>query len=317
MWPFTTGSISSFYLALYVLTWALHAVFVGYVVAGTGYALLRTVRPAPTTTLVDQVRDRLPFMLGCGITAGVAPLLFMQLLHQKRFYTANLLLGPRWMLIVPALITGFYALYLAKAARPKLRKLALAAGLGSFVFVAYAWTELHQLQLAEPAWREFYAAGKRIYFEGAMPIRLVMWLAGAVVMFAIVAAWSTAERKRLALAACAALVVTAACAAVLGARATHDVAAHGWLYLLIAAALVALAGFAHVALRPDGPGLLVATGGTTAALIAAAVVREAPRIALIEQPRAEHGGLVVFAITLVAGIGAIAWVVRTTISAPR
>ncbi|MCX5741044.1 MAG: hypothetical protein NT062_00940, partial [Proteobacteria bacterium] len=87
MWPFTT-STSSLYLALYLVTWALHAVFVGYVVAGTGYALVRTIRPGTSPALVAQVRDRLPFMLGLGITAGVAPLLFMQLLYQRRFYTA-------------------------------------------------------------------------------------------------------------------------------------------------------------------------------------------------------------------------------------
>src|SRR6476619_5547477 len=109
MWPFT-GTAPSLWLALYLLTWALHAVFVGYVVIGSGYALVR-----PATALGAQVRDRLPFMLGCGITAGVAPLLFIQLLYQRKFYTTNLLLGPRWGAVVPALIVGFYALYLAKA----------------------------------------------------------------------------------------------------------------------------------------------------------------------------------------------------------
>ena len=74
-----------------------------------------TCSSAAQDAIAATVRDRLPFMLGCGITAGVAPLLFVQLLHQRRFYTANLLLGPRWLAVVPALIVGFYALYLAKA----------------------------------------------------------------------------------------------------------------------------------------------------------------------------------------------------------
>jgi hypothetical protein len=62
-----------------------------------------------------MLKNLLPFMLGLGITAGVAPLLFLQLLYQHRFYSANLILGPRWGAVVPALITGFYALYLVKA----------------------------------------------------------------------------------------------------------------------------------------------------------------------------------------------------------
>lgn len=301
MWPFDRGGWSSLYLALYTLTWALHAVFVGYVVAGTGVALVRG-----KTSLGAHVRDRLPFMLGCGITAGVGPLLFMQLLYQRRFYTANLLLGPRWMLVGPALIAGFYALYLAKVAQPKIKRLALAAGLGAFVFVAYSWSELHELQLDEPAWRAFYEAGHRVYFTGAIPLRAVMYLAGAVAMFATVTAWST-ERRTMAKVAIASIVACAIPAAILGAN-----VAHGWLYILIAAAVVAVIGFALVVRDPDGRGLHVATGGVTAAVIAGAVVREAPRIAMIEPVRSESGGLVVFALTFVFGCAAIAWIVRVT-----
>src|SRR4029079_14901328 len=118
-------------LALYVATLALHAAFIGYVVAGTAYALLRD------DALARTVRDRLPFMLGCGITAGVAPLLFVQLLHQHRFYTANLLLGPRWLAVVPALILGFYALYVGKLSA-RFRTPALAVGILCFLFVAWS-----------------------------------------------------------------------------------------------------------------------------------------------------------------------------------
>ena len=49
-----------------------------------------------------------------AITAGVAPLLFLQILYQREFYTANLLLFNRWMAILPVLIVGFYSLYLIK-----------------------------------------------------------------------------------------------------------------------------------------------------------------------------------------------------------
>ncbi|MBA3539010.1 MAG: hypothetical protein H0T79_05230, partial [Deltaproteobacteria bacterium] len=154
IWPFT-GGLESIWLALYLLTWALHAVFVSYVAVGTGYALVRRATP-----LAAQVRDRLPFMLGCGITAGVAPLLFIQLLYQRRFYTGNLLLGPRFMAVVPALILGFYALYVAKSSE-KWRKLALGLGLGAFLFVAWSWTELHQIMMNDAAWKELYATGTR------------------------------------------------------------------------------------------------------------------------------------------------------------
>ena len=45
--------------------------------------------------LAAPLRDWLPFVLSAAITAGIAPLLFVQILYQRAFYTANLLLFNR------------------------------------------------------------------------------------------------------------------------------------------------------------------------------------------------------------------------------
>lgn len=313
MWPFD-ASIESLWLALYLASFALHAVFVSYVAAGTAYALVAALRRGPDP-IADRVRDWLPFMLGAGITAGVGPLLFLQLLYQRRFYTANLLMGPRWGAVVPALILGFYALYLAKASG-RWRTLALGAGTLCFGFVAWSWTELHQLQEADPAWRAMYGAGARFYLELAVVPRLATWLGAMLALFAAVAAWSAApaERRRLAGLALAGLVAGGlAAAATIGM--SHGLEpAHGWTYLLVAAVALAAVGWIWTVRRPDGPGLALATAATAAAVFAGAIVREAPRLALIERSRAtaiDAGGRLVFLVTLVLGIAAIAWIVRT------
>ena len=93
MWPFD-ATIESLWLALYLVTFALHAVFVSYVAAGSAYALVAALRRS-SDPIAARARDWLPFMLGAGITAGIGPLLFVQLLYQRRFYSANLLMGPR------------------------------------------------------------------------------------------------------------------------------------------------------------------------------------------------------------------------------
>jgi hypothetical protein len=311
-WPFD-ASIESLWLALYLATFALHAVFVSYVAVGTGYALVAALRRRPDP-LAERVRDWLPFMLGAGITAGVGPLLFVQLLYQRRFYTANLLLGPRWGAVVPALIIGFYALYLAKASA-RWRRAALGLGLACFAFVAWSWTELHQLMLDEPAWPGMYAAGARFHADPAIAPRLAVWLGAMLALFATVAAWSAAagERRRLAGLAIAGLA-GAGLAGVLVARAHGFDPAHGWSYLLVLATGVAGLAWAWTWRRPDGPGLAIATAAITAALVAGAVVREAPRLAMVERARdtaAHAGGLVVFGVTLALGVAAIAWIVRT------
>ena len=299
MWPFE-ASTQSLWLGLYLATFALHAVFVSSVAIGSAYALVRK------DELAGKLRDWLPFMLGAGITAGVAPLLFLQLLYQRRFYTANLLLGPRWAAVVPALIVGFYALYLAKASVRWCRP-ALGLGLACFLFVAWSWTELHQLMLAEPAWRAMYAAGDRLYADASIVPRLGMWLGAMAALFALVAA-HLAPSRLVALIALKGLVLATVCALVIG---WSD--AHGWAYILVAAVAVA-AGAWGVMLATPHRGLPIATGATAAALVAGAVVREAPRLAFLEPVHAEAagaGGLPVFAITLAIGVAAIAWIVRT------
>ena len=311
IWPFDHGGV----LALYLATLALHAVFVSYVVAGTAYALIR--RDAVATT----VRDRLPFMLGCGITAGVAPLLFVQLLHQRRFYTANLLLGPRWLVVVPALIVGFYGLYLQKTS-DRWRRAALVVALACFLFVAWSWSELHELMQADPEWRELYAAGHRFFTAATIAPRLAIIAGAMATSFALVAAWSadSAGRARLAPIAAGGRLVSIGGAIWLW-HTGFAVAgpARAWFAILAVAAVIDLSAWAVMLQRPTDRVLAIATAAGTAVMLAAVIVREAPRIALIEAPvplAAGAGGLVVFGIALIGGIAAITWILGVA-SGPR
>lgn len=312
MWPFTADS-QGLWLALYVVTLCLHAVFVGYVLIGTGYALVHSLRRSDDP-IAAQVIDRLPFMLGCGITAGVAPLLFLQLLYQRQFYSANLVMGPRWGAVVPALIAGFYALYVAKASS-RWRKPALALGAVCFLFVAWSWTELDRVMQAEPAWKAMYAAGERFYGDASIAPRLVLWIGVMTTLFAAVAAWFAArpaERKRLAVLGLGGRALAGVALAVIASRGSADT--HGWVYLLAAAIAVELVGWVAMLRAPFGRGLWIVTAGGTAGLLAGAVVREAPRLAILEPPRAaavEAGGFPVFAVTLVLGVVALGWIVKT------
>ena len=320
MWPFSTGH-HGLWLVLYLVTWALHAVFVGYVLVGSAYALVQVLRRAEDP-IAERARDLLPFMLGCGITAGVAPLLFLQLLYQERFYTANLLLGPRWGAVVPALIAGFYALYLAKATTSRRwRTLALATAVGAFLFVAWSWTELHLVMRDQAAWQAMYGAGDRLYGQGDVIPRLLLWLGAMPILFATVSLWlcpPSVDRRRLAMIAVAGHVVAGTAVAWIVSRGGGIDHAHGWLYLLVVAVAIELGAWLWIVRAPSSAGPTLVTAATTAALLAGAVVREAPRLTLLEPAReAARGaaGFPVFAATTMFGILAIVLVWRTIKSA--
>jgi hypothetical protein len=318
MWPFSTQQ-HGLWLVLYLVTWAMHAVFVGYVLVGSAYALVQAVRKADDP-IAERARDLLPFMLGCGITAGVAPLLFLQLLYQERFYTANLLLGPRWGAVVPALIVGFYALYLAKAS-VRWRKVALATSVVAFLFVAWSWTELHLVMRDQAAWTAMYGAGDRMYGQGDVLPRLLLWLGAMPILFATMSLWLVDHRlgwrpsgRTLAAIAIAGHVVCGIAAVVMISRGAAVATAHGWIYLLLAAVAIEFGAWLWLARSPSSLAATIVTAATTAALLAGAVVREAPRLALLEPARPaaqEAAGFPVFAVTAVIGVAAIVFIWKT------
>jgi len=222
MFPFNQPGPTAFYLTLYLATFVLHLLPMAYVLAGAAVLLVRTLAGAKPADdqLVEQFRQWLPFVLSVAITAGVAPLLFLQILYSREFYTANLLLFHRWMAILPVLIVGFYLLYLVKGnwlwQRPLVvRAPAVAMVLACFVFIGWSWSENHLLSTASQAvWIEHYAAGRLNHFPAELWPRMGVWLGGVFPVMAAIVAWPLARgeensgtARQLALFAAAGLVV--------------------------------------------------------------------------------------------------------------
>jgi hypothetical protein len=333
MFPADAGWPSGLYLGLYVLTLAVHAGLIGYVLAGAGYAAVAAIRGEGADPVAAVLRDWLPFALGAAITAGVAPLLFVQLLYQERFYTANLLLFHRWMAIVPVLIVSFYLLYLHKAERFTGRA-ARAAIIGTaalgFLFVAWSWTENHLLSLDDGVWRDFYAAGRLVYGSEQLVPRVATWVLAALPSMAIGAAWqvrsvagAAAPRalRRLAVLALVGVAGSAATAGWLwsalpdGSRLTVLSGAMApWLIGLVVARGAEAMAWGWIVRSPDSRrALIVATTGGIGAHLAGACLREAIRLGHLEAmrpPVVDAGGLPAFVIAMIAMIGALIWMGR-------
>lgn len=349
VFPLDLPGPTAVYVCLYVLTLAVHVVFMSYVLAGSGFvaacAMLGRARPSPAARVI---RDWLPFGLGATITAGVAPLLFVQILYKESFYTANLLLFHRWMAIVPVLIVGFYLLYLAKSKAmerwSKAATIAISTGaFACFAFTAYSWTENHLLALDHGEWVDFYASGRILYQSPQLLPRVAMWLSGTLPVMAVIAAWqlwqttdaraSTAEAastvRHLAIMALSGLVTSGAFA--LWYAGTLDELARpalmsraARLYLGVAASGMAMQALAWALLwRQRGLSprpLIVASTGAFLAVIGTATAREIMRLGMLEPGSlfalharvAGAGGLPVFAAFLVINIGVIAWCFHIT-----
>ncbi|MCO6438269.1 MAG: hypothetical protein J5J06_14335 [Phycisphaerae bacterium] len=196
--PFGFPLPTAFYLFFYVFTLVIHVVFMNYVLAGTTWLAVGSIfarrRDEDRLTISKVLRDWMPFAVGATITAGVAPLLFIQILYRYSFYTANLLLFNRWMSILPVLIVGFYLLYLLKARRVSawpawLRVVITVGAFLCFAFTAYSWTENHLLMRRRELWADFYGSSSIFFYDAELLPRLALWFLGAFPTMALLVSW--------------------------------------------------------------------------------------------------------------------------------
>ena len=194
--PFPTAA----YLVLYLVTLWVHIAFMNYVLAGSATLAAGLVvggRASKEHPICALLRDWMPFMLSAAITAGIAPLLFLQVLYKEQFYTANLLLFFRWMAILPALILGFYLGYLLKKG-PGRGRVWLGLGVfACFAFVGWSWVENHLLSVQpEERWKEHYVSGAHLYASPELLPRLLLWFTAGFPTMALMVGWQLWDRSR-------------------------------------------------------------------------------------------------------------------------
>ncbi len=354
--PFGFPLPTGFYLTMYVVTLVIHVVFMNYVLAGSAWLAVAGMFPGRNRgQLADSpisrvLRDWMPFAVSAAITAGVAPLLFIQILYMENFYTANLLLFHRWMAIVPVLIVGFYLTYLFKSktigAWPGWSRVLVGLAMfGCFLFAGLSWTENHLLALDRSNWPGFYGSGSIIYRNPDILPRLAMWTAGAFPAMATLVGWqllstgdemasrdaasesAAASARMLALLAVIGLIIAAGFAALyfflLPAALRETLLGPLNFPYLIAAGIGALAQCAawHLVFhgrRPTRPLLALASAGLALTLFGMTVARETLRLGTIDIEKlypqhaatSEKGGLIVFLAFFVINAVLIAWCLK-------
>jgi len=336
------------YLALLIATYALHAVFMNYTFGGmlwTAVAALRgrysveVSRDVSRDTLATVVRDWMPSAVSAAVTAGIAPLLFVQIVYQRSFYTANILLFNRWMALLPALIVAVFAMYVVKAhgaggasngarsttffARRSVKSAAAVLAALLIGFVGLAFIENHLLSLAPETWRDRYVGGSPALPAAPVWIRLAMWTLGALPTFAALAAWQlrcgagnandddcARSARPLALVAIVGAVGSLACGVAVwktshgGTRLLDDSLGKLAFGVLAIALLVGGAAWIAIALhrRLSTVAVLLTVAASFVAILAHAVLREGARLlALAGTPAAprEPSGLGGLAVFLV------------------
>lgn len=155
---------------LLVAGFLFHAIFMNIVLGGTPIMVL-TEWIAQRTQNLHFVRlgktlaALLPGAMALAVVLGVAPLLFVQILYGQLMYTAAILIGNVWAMVIVMLIVGYYGLYLFKYGRSLLRdwpRLRLAIGIVSaamFLCTALVFVTMSVLMLNPERWLAVHAHG--------------------------------------------------------------------------------------------------------------------------------------------------------------
>lgn len=182
------------------LTFFFHLVAMNVVLGGSILALhwrvsRRAEGAAHRGALVAAFARALPVAVAAAVTLGVAPLLFVQVLYGRLFFTSSILMAGWWLAIVPLVVLAYYGAYLLAFRGNTLGAWAKAtAATVSVLFaaVAFLYTSNVTRSLRPDTFVEAYrASGRGLTLNLADPTlwpRYLHMLLGAVAVAALAVA---------------------------------------------------------------------------------------------------------------------------------
>ena len=145
---------------LLLLTLPLHLLCMNALVGSAGIAFYARLRPGENyRRLAHELAKMMPFLVAFTINFGVAPLLFNQVLYGQFLYVSSILMGVFWLAVIPLLIIAYYALYLYDFRFNRLGTagtLLLALALLVFFAIAFIYTNNMTLMLDPQKWTAYF-----------------------------------------------------------------------------------------------------------------------------------------------------------------
>ena len=137
---------------LLILTFFLHILAMNFVLGGSIIA-------AASPKLSEIFRKPMPSVIAAAITLGVAPLLFLQALYGRLFFSSAVLMAWFWFSVVLLVMVAYYGAY-AMAFRGASRAIAIAVAL-ILIAIAFIYTNNMTLMTRPGQFLAMYAASGR------------------------------------------------------------------------------------------------------------------------------------------------------------
>ncbi len=184
---------------LLVATFVVHLVFVNLVVGGSfiaaAAALLR--RDATGRRVSRFLTEVNTWAVSLAITFGVAPLLFLQVLHGQFFYTATVLVAWNWLGMLGLLLAAYYLTYVAKFRLRAGKGAALPLTLSALLYLAVAATQVavHLLYVRPERWGPLADGATGLLADPTFVPRFFHFVLAGISTAAILLAWKEVRKE--------------------------------------------------------------------------------------------------------------------------
>lgn len=179
-------------VSLWLVTFFLHLLCVNAALGGAIFAALlpASLSRAPRRAVTLFLAEINSWAVSLAITFAVAPLLFLQTLYGRFFYTATVLVAPVWLGLLVLLLLAYY---LNWAAKFRLRAgkdgtLLLAASALLYLAIAAIQTSVHLISVQPSLWSAFLARPALVLWDPTFLPRFLHFVIAAVTMAAILPA---------------------------------------------------------------------------------------------------------------------------------
>lgn len=180
---------------LWVVTFFLHMVFVNMVLGGSLLASLVGSRRRDVQVFFVNANS---WAISFAITFGIAPLLFVQVLYGRFFYSATILVAWSWLGMLGLLTVGYYLNYVAKF---RLKK-GLTAGIAlpisavCFTLISVIQVVVNLLHLQPSRWEGVWTQAQSALADPTfLPRWLHFVLASCGMAAAVLAYWQVKKAK--------------------------------------------------------------------------------------------------------------------------
>jgi hypothetical protein len=150
------------FYAFLLLTFVLHLLVMNIMLGSSIIALVHHLRGrAETDPLTHDIAQKLPFTIAFAVNFGVAPLLFLQVLYGQFLYTSSVLMAVYWLAVVGLVIVAYLSAYLYDfkyASLGALKTVLLLVVTLCLLATAFIYTNNMTLMLNPETWTGYFDA---------------------------------------------------------------------------------------------------------------------------------------------------------------